>query len=205
MIPSIYTERLVLNEFTFDDCERVELLAGHEAVARTTANIPHPYPAGSSKFWIATHALNYLKEEGATWAIRTKALELIGCISLMISKNNSRAELGYWLGLNYWNHGYTTEAAKACIDFGFKKLRLRKIEAHYILSNPASGRVMDKIGMKKEGYLRQHLMKSGLIHDVIAYGILNDEGPNKAIEPTPSQLFKLCHSCSSGITMGGGI
>src|SRR6476469_9769712 len=118
MIPALETQRLILDAFTFDDCPRVELLAGDEAVARTTLQIPHPYPAGSSRTWISTHAACYSDGEGVTFAIRLKDRSLIGCVSLGVCSQHERAELGYWLGVEYWNHGYMTEAAGACVDFG---------------------------------------------------------------------------------------
>jgi len=175
MIPNLATSRLVLDGFTFEDSDRVELLAGHEAVARTTLNIPHPYPPGSARLWIATHALAYLKGEGVTFAVRLAQGPLIGCVGLGITRNDERGELGYWVGVDYWNQGFMTEAAGACLQFGFEALDLQKITSRHYVSNPASGRVMEKLGMKKEGFLRHHIRKGEVFHDVVEYGILKEE------------------------------
>ena len=61
------------------------------------------------------------------------------------------------------------------LRFGFEQLALYKIHAHHMTTNPASGRVMDKIGMKKEGLLRGHVRKWGQFYDVLFYGILRTD------------------------------
>lgn len=175
MIPTLSTERLILGPFALEDGPRVEELAGHEAIARMTLNIPHPYPPGAANLWIATHLLAYLKGEGVTFAIRLKDGTLIGAIGLTVTRRDDRAELGYWMGVPYWNQGYTTEAARACLAFGFSEMGLQRIMASHLDINPASGRVMQKIGMQKEGHLRRHIKKNDAFFDLIQYGILKEE------------------------------
>jgi len=101
--------------------------------------------------------------------------ELIGAISLTINKRFNRAELGYWVAKKYWNQGYCTEAAKAMLEYGFHKLYLHKIIATYITRNPASGKIMRKIGMKKEGVFKEHVIKWDKYEDLVSYGILREE------------------------------
>jgi RimJ/RimL family protein N-acetyltransferase len=72
----------------------------------------------------------------------------------------------------YWGRGYATEAALAVIAFGFEELGLNRIYAQHMASNPASGRVMQKAGMRHEGTLRQHVTKFGIVDDIAIYGIL---------------------------------
>nr|WP_262483300.1 GNAT family protein [Chryseobacterium oranimense] len=78
------------------------------------------------------------------------------------------------MGKPFWNKGYITEAASALIDFGFKELQLNKIYATYFLHNPASGRIMEKIGMEKEALLKQHLKKDNGYFDVQMYSVLKN-------------------------------
>ncbi|WP_438483463.1 GNAT family N-acetyltransferase [Oleiharenicola lentus] len=174
MIPTLTTARLTLGAFQAEDAPHVELLAGNEAVARTTLNIPHPYPAGAATPWIASHAATFLNGDGLTLAIRLNG-ELIGCIGLTLFAKDERGELGYWIAEPHWNRGYASEAAAACVRYGFETLGLRRIAAHHYPINPASGRVMEKIGMKPEGRLRAHVKKAGSFHDVLLYGILREE------------------------------
>ena len=98
--------------------------------------------------------------------------ELIGAIGLIIDKKFNRAELGYWVAKEYWNQGYCTEAAKAILEYGFHNLHLHKITAIHITRNPASGKVMEKIGMKQEGIFKEHVIKWNKYEDVVSYGIL---------------------------------
>ena len=87
----------------------------------------------------------------------------------------NQAELGYWIGKPYWNKCYASEAAKAILRFGFKELNLHRIHAHHLSRNPASGKVLQKIGMQHEGCLRHHIRKWGKFEDMEMYGILIDE------------------------------
>ena len=117
--PSLETARLLLRPFTLADAPTVERLAGAYEVAHTTQNIPHPYPAGAAEEWIATHPDNFSAGSMVTFAIilREQA-ELCGATSLRITQRQHHAELGYWLGVPYWNRGYTTEAAMALLSYG---------------------------------------------------------------------------------------
>ena len=81
----------------------------------------------------------------------------IGAIGLEINAKDENAELGYWIGESWWGRGYCTEAARTMVDFGFSTLGLKKIHAHFMAKNPASGRVLQKIGMVKEGFMKSHI------------------------------------------------
>ena len=105
----------------------------------------------------------------------TPASTLIGAVGLRLELDDRRAELGYWIGKPYWNQGYCTEAARAAIQFGFEQLELNRIFANHFVRNPASGRVMQKLGMVYEGRLRQHVKKWDAFEDLELYGILKDD------------------------------
>jgi RimJ/RimL family protein N-acetyltransferase len=111
---------------------------------------------------------------GYTFAVRNKEGQILGAIGLH-DRDDDKAELGYWMGKPFWNKGYITEAATALIDFGFNELQINKIYATYFLDNPASGRIMEKIGMEKEALLKQHLKKDGKYIDVMMYSILKNK------------------------------
>ena len=176
MIPTLTTERLVLRPFTLEDAPIVQKLAGAREIADTTLNIPHPYPDGAAKKWISTHQKEYEKNASAVWAVTLKdSGQLIGCISLTADSKKERAELGYWIAREYWGQGYCTEAAKKVLTYGFRQAKLNRIFAFYLSRNPASGKVMQKIGMKKEGQMRQHIKKWDKFEDIIYYGILAAE------------------------------
>lgn len=174
--PTLETERLLLRPFTLTDAPRVRELAGVPAIADTTLNIPHPYKEGMAEEWIATHLPKYKTGEQVDLAIMEKeSSDLIGAIGLNIFQRFRRAELGYWIGREYWNRGYCTEAARAVIEYGFCQLALNRIHSHHFGRNPASGRVMAKIGMSREGLLREHVLKGSRFEDSVAYGILKSD------------------------------
>ncbi len=175
--PVLRTERLTLRLFKLSDAKQVQKLAGNKLVASTTQNIPHPYLDGLAEKWIATHKPTYHEGKGVTWAI-TKNKELVGAISLMNILEGHQAELGYWIGVPYWNMGYCTEAGAMVLRYAFMDRGLNRVHASYFTRNPASGRVMTKLGMKHEGTRRQHILKWGVYEDLEHMGLLRAEWIN---------------------------
>ena len=173
--PVLTTPRLRLRPFEIADGPRVRLLAGDRRIYETTINIPHPYEDGMAERWIATHLTHFYEGTGLHLAVTLRDGPLIGACGLIINPPRRRAELGYWIGADFWGQGYCTEAARAVAAYGFDTLDLHRIIAHHFAGNGASGRVMEKIGMRKEGHLREHVVKDGVFHDVGVYGILAGE------------------------------
>lgn len=102
--------------------------------------------------------------------------KLIGTIGFHYwLKDHMRAELGYALSKDYWNHGLMTEALTEVIRFGFDSMRLNRIEGRCELMNASSERVMDKCGMKLEGTLRQQMFVKGVYKDLKLYSIIRDD------------------------------
>jgi ribosomal-protein-alanine N-acetyltransferase len=97
-----------------------------------------------------------------------------------------QAELGYWIGEPFWNQGLCTDAGQAVVNYGFTALELIRIHSCHIKRNPASGRVMQKIGMTHEGFRRQHVRKWDVLEDLDLYGILKEDWgtANQALEAT---------------------
>jgi [ribosomal protein S5]-alanine N-acetyltransferase len=174
--PTLYTDRLILRPFQRSDGPRVQLLAGDELVAATTLNLPHPYTEGLAEEWIATHEDEFIQRKSVINAICLKEDEkLIGAIGLMLKPEHDLGELGYWIGVPYWNNGYCTEACKAVMEYGFMTFGLNKIFANYFEGNEASGKVMKKLGMQYEARLRQHVKHWGKYKDLVTYGMLREE------------------------------
>jgi ribosomal-protein-alanine N-acetyltransferase len=174
--PIIRTERLTLRPSRLEDAEKVQRLAGSKAIADTTARVPHPYEDGMAEEWIGMHKRLFRRRKAVIYAItRTDTGSLVGAIGLELRMANERAEIGYWIGRRYWNRGYATEAAEAILMYGFTELGLQRIYAHHFERNPSSGRVMQKIGMKREGLLRRHFKKGERFENLVFYGILREE------------------------------
>ena len=175
-MPTLVTKRLMLRPFMLSDGPTVQQLAGDIAIADTTLNLPHPYKNGMAENWISAHAEAFDKLEGLTLAVTSKADKcLLGAISLMSIAKGHLAELGYWVGKPYWNQGFCTEAGGAIISYAFTDLGLIRVHAAHFARNPASGRVMKKLGMQHEGTRRQHVRKWDNFEDLELYGILRQD------------------------------
>ena len=175
--PELNTRRLVLRPLNQDDAITVQCLAGDKKIASVTENIPHPYEDGLAEAWIDAQQVAWRAEEAATFGIvNRRSGQLIGCIGLILTLKHSRASLGYWIGVDFWNLGFATEAGQAVVRFGFDELGLRRLEATHLTRNPASGRVMQKIGMHHEGTLTDYIKNEQRFEDVELYSLINGAG-----------------------------
>ena len=86
-----------------------------------------------------------------------------------------QTDLGYEIAPSHWGHGYATEAARAVLAFGFQDLRLHRVWASCVAENTASAQVLEKLGMQREGRLREHRWMKGRWWDTLVYGILQHE------------------------------
>ena len=171
--PDLQTARLVLREFALEDAPHVQRLVGEWEVAHTLLIVPHPYEEGMAQEWIATHRPAYEAGERVTWAVTLREEgALVGSITLHLHPPHDNAELGYWIGKSYWGCGYATEAAEEVVRYGFENLALHRIHANHFGSNPASGKVMRKVGMSLEGVRPEHYKKWETYEDRVDYGLL---------------------------------
>jgi len=108
--------------------------------------------------------------------VAKKNNELVGTAGLRdIDYEHGQAEMGFWIAVDSWGLGYATEGAQGLLQFGFETLKLNRIYAHHMLRNPASGRVLQKVGMMKEGVLRERVRKWGTFEDVAILAVLRKE------------------------------
>jgi RimJ/RimL family protein N-acetyltransferase len=172
----IVTKRLILRRYTYGDIPDVLELASCPSFAglisentQVTEEVVREYidrqisyqPFEKDKvFELAVER----KEDG-------RVIGLLG----MIRRDHLQAEVGWGLGVEYRGQGYATEAASALIDYGFGSLGLHRIYADTSSDNMASWRVMERLGMRREGLLRGSVYKEGKWLDTIIYGMLEDE------------------------------
>ena len=175
-MPTLQTQRLVLRPMVLTDAPDIQRLAGDWDIASTTLRIPHPYEDGMAEEWINSRQAVFDAGEGVAFAIvRRSDTSYIGGIGLVLSQPHANAEMGYWIGKPYWNWGYGTEASGVVLQYAFEQLGLNRVYAAHFRRNPASGRIMQKIGMTYEGRLRQHIKKWDSFEDMEYYGILRSE------------------------------
>jgi RimJ/RimL family protein N-acetyltransferase len=159
----IETPRLQLSTLSEADIQELVPLIGAREVAANTLRIPHPYEEKHAREFLAS----VTKENELRLGIRLgNDGRLCGGIGLHPDAQHNHAELGYWIGVPYWGNGYATEA---------EQIKLNRIFAHHFKHNPASGKVLRKLGMKYEGCMRQHVLKWGQFVDLELYSILREE------------------------------
>lgn len=165
---TVRTTRLLLRRFAREDGPAIVPLIGDFAIADMTARISHPYTLADAHTFFDMLAA---QPERAVYAVTCGTSgALMGAIGLDPEPAHDRAELGYWIGRPYWNKGYATEAGAAMLRLAFTELGLHRVTAHHYTRNPASGRVLEKIGMRREGLLIGHMKKWGGYEDCVAYG-----------------------------------
>ena len=170
--PTLETARLRLRAYTEADIAELLLLIGTREVAATTLRIAHPYTEQDARGF-----LQLAQEPDKLWlaiTLRTDGRQ-IGGMGLRLDLQHQHGEIGYWLGVPYWGQGYATEAAREMMRYGFEDLGLHRIYASHFGHNPASGRILRKLGMRYEGCQRQHLRKWDRYVDSELYGILREE------------------------------
>lgn len=143
-----------------------------------------------AKFYIKQAKRQYQRGFPGIFAIEHKESgKMIGTIGFMwIQSEHKSAEVGYSLNRHYWNQGYMTEALGALLRYAFDTLQLNRVECQFEVDNPASGRVMEKVGMHYEGTLRQRLRNKGRFVDVKLYAILKKEFKSKKEETQHAAL-----------------
>lgn len=171
--PELNTERLLLRQFQMSDKDVIQDLCSEKDIAATTLSIPHPFRLEDAENWLKNKEDDYREGEEIAWAICLKKTGiLIGAIGMRLEHKHDSAELGFWVGKPYWGNGYVTEAGKKVLQYSFNNLALHRLEAHHMVGNDTSGRVLEKLGMKYEGLHRGKIKKWNDFKDIKSYALL---------------------------------
>lgn len=146
--PVIETERLVLRAPARTDAPTIAGLANDRRIAENTTRIPHPYRLADAEDWI-TLANADARDSTLLITLRDRGV-VIGACGLEW-RGGPHPEIGYWLSVPYWGHGYATEAVQSLIDHGFSDLGNDAIEGGARPTNTASRRVLEKCGFQWTG------------------------------------------------------
>jgi [ribosomal protein S5]-alanine N-acetyltransferase len=170
----VQTDRLRLRPWELGDVDDVFSYAQDEEWARFLRILPRPYLRRHAEEFIARQILMD-RVTHVAWAVLLEDA-VVGGINVRFDFSNRLGELGYSIARAHWNQGYGTEAAKAVIDAAFSTHEdLNRIRAMADSRNEASQRVMEKVGMKREGVLRQNRVERGEPLDEAWFGILRSE------------------------------
>ena len=172
-LPVLETQRLILRRIGRRDAKDIFAYASDPEVARHVLWTPHSSIRDSRRYvrWMKRQ---YRNGDPSSFAIELKETgRMIGTIGFVsCSPEDGLVEVGYSIGREHWGRGYTTEALRTVLDFAFTELGVYRVEGRYEWDNPASGRVMEKCGMRLEGTLRGAVFNKGRHADVCVRAIL---------------------------------
>ena len=174
--PVIETKRLLLRKVKKKDTHDMYEYSCDGRVSEYLLWSPHPNEK-YTKSYISSLKKQYKNHTFFDFAVIYKENgKMIGtCGFSRVDAENSCVEIGYVLSHDYWGMGIAAEAAREMIRLAFEEFGFNRVEARYMTENIHSARVMEKLGMKKDGVLRSAVCVDGVYHDVGYYSILNDE------------------------------
>lgn len=178
--PTLMTQRLTLRAMKTMDSYDMYEYACRPDVTRYLTWQPHP-SRDYTKDYLDFIGKCYRNGEFFDWAVIWCAdgdmyQKMIGtCGFTRFDYENDSAEVGYVINPEYRGRGVAPEALKRVLEFGFRELKLNRIEARYMVGNEVSRRVMEKVGMKFEGIRRESLLNRGVYVDVGYCSILASE------------------------------
>ncbi len=141
------TERLLLRPFWPEDWEEVFAGIADEAIACNLARVPWPYTEDDARWWTSQPQDPCLPGFAV---VESRSGRLVGACGIHLNQKGTAVELGYWLARSHWGHGYATEAGRGALEVA-RMLGIRRIVAGHFVDNPASGRVLRKLGFTGPG------------------------------------------------------
>lgn len=180
----LHTPRLLLRPYRTDDGNAVHQVIRRKEIFATTYAIPRNYPRSRVDWWFAMLDNQRRNGTGCEYGVFcNRTGRYIGnCGLINIQRGQGAAEqrffsaaISYFIDPDLWGKGYATESAAAVLDLAFGQLHMHRITGRCMSINPASRRVMEKLGMRYEGTGRDELCKDGVYYDVDHLSILQDE------------------------------
>lgn len=174
--PTLETPRLRLRRLRMSDAKDLYAWTSDPEVARYVLWEAHRDP-GDTRTYLRYMRGLYRRAMPCSWGIELKETgKVIGTIGVMAWFPEHRSvEVGYSLGRKWWHFGYAPEALDRLLKLLFEEGGINRVEAQCDVRNPASARVMEKCGMRREGILRQRVCNKGEMVDVILYAMLAED------------------------------
>lgn len=176
---TLETKRLILRKFTLNDID--DMYNNWASNPETSKMLPWDVHENKdvTNIVISGWIKEYEDPYSYSWLVELKDNnEPIGSINgVKVNVREEVCEIGYCYGPKYWGNGYATEALRAVIEYLINEVGFRLVEAKHISDNPASGRVMEKAGMKQDVVLRKRAINKATkdVNDLVVYSILKEE------------------------------
>ncbi len=166
----ITTERLVLRPFRADDVEDALAYRDDVEFARFLPHIPQPFTRRDAEAFVVTN-MSEPWERSPTFAVVLEG-RVIGTVNFEVDATTHTAMIGYAIGRAWWRRGIATEAARAAMAWAIEAFDLVRVWASTDLGNVRSQRVMEKLGMRREGVrVADHVGRDGKDVDQVVYGL----------------------------------
>jgi RimJ/RimL family protein N-acetyltransferase len=175
-LPTLSAERVRLRWLTTADVPALFAIFGDPEVTRYWGFATLPDLAAAEALLADIHG-QFHQRTLFQWGVETiGAGEVVGTCTLSgLDAANRRAEIGYALGRAFWGRGYMAEILPCLLRFAFTDLALHRITADVDPRNERSIRILERLGFRREGYLREHWLVQGEAQDAVLYGLLRSE------------------------------
>jgi len=173
-IPELRTERLILRRIRPSDTDDIFAYSRDPEVSKYLLWSPHPDKAYTKSYFSIVDK-KYKSSEFYDWGIEYCGRMIGTCGFTCFDIYNNKGEVGFVLNREFWGAGIATEALERIIEFGFRELRLHRLEARVMVGNSASRAVLEKCGFMKEGVLREAVFAHGEYKDVMVLGLTERE------------------------------
>jgi RimJ/RimL family protein N-acetyltransferase len=176
-VPLLIEGRIInLRTLKISDAYSIYKNAKDREISKYT-RLPYPYKLKYAYDFVRLCQENYKKKTDYELGIELKKIgKIIGTISLMHLDNTRRdAEVGYWLGKQYWRRGITKEALTLILDYGFNTLELVRIYAKVLYPNLSSIRLLQRTGFRYEGRIRKSFFRDGNWFDELAFALSDED------------------------------
>ena len=179
------TERLILRRFTIGDAPQMYANWASDPVVTEFLTWPPHSSEEVSRQVLDSWVEGYARPDAYNWALELKENgEVIGSLSVVRADDDiGELELGWCMSRAHWGRGLMPEAAKAVVDYQFNEVGANRVCAKHDVNNPKSGRVMQKIGMRPEGVLRQAGRNNRGVVDLAVYALLASDRREDSIHP----------------------
>lgn len=171
---NIETSRLIIRDFILEDWINVHSYASNPKV--TEYMLWGPNNETETKSYVNQQLEKQQANDRTDFefaVILKDTNQFIGGCGIYIKELN--AEIGYCFNADYWGNGYASEASKALLRLAFEEFKVHRVYATCRPGNMGSAKVLSKIGMKKEGHLREHIWAKGKFHDSYLFSILESD------------------------------
>lgn len=173
MYKKLTGHKINLRKISKSDAESIYQNAKDEGICRAVP-LPMPYTLKSAEEFIRLTQKNWRNKNEAQFGIEDKETgKIIGMIGLMnLDFEVKKAEVGFWIGKEYWGKGTAMEALKLILKYAFSNLKLNRIYAKVFSQNISSQKLLEKCNFKLEGRLRRDGKFKNKWDDLLIFGIL---------------------------------